>query len=265
MEYQYKILISCHKDDTSLKDNICNLLKEHIDENQIFVDRRDWYNEANEWAESLPNALRKAEYIVICIGNNTIENITPKSQINWYYEQIENILLKDTDRIIPVADDNIQFDENKFPRLYNCKDINLNTNNGRFLLKKIFQQSDTETETNNDRQYVIDKIFQLLYAVAAKTNSTKSINEQNIKESEADNKTQIDSIKSQPTQHDYSIEFTTADNQFKVPKRDVGKQPTKNTKKNSDKIDKAKKDSTVAYVVWGFVILIHILVLSGHC
>ena len=173
MEYKYKVLISCHRDDTELKDSVYNILKEIIDEDQIFVDRKDWNNEANEWAESLQNALRYAEHIVICISDNSFLNQTA----NWYYEVIEKAIQQQKaqgiQNIIPIANCNIQFDPTIFPELSNYKNINLKTNGGSFLRNRILHTTDFETdenlsENNNDRQYVVNTIFNLLYAIANK-------------------------------------------------------------------------------------------------
>ena len=129
MAYKYKVFISYRREDMAFKDTVYNILKDSdsIDEDKIFVDQKDLYNEPNEWAVSLKEALNSSEYIVICINKFTFVREPQEGKTDWYYEEIETALKRlnaeGTIRIIPAINVRPNLKETKFPELAKYQDV----------------------------------------------------------------------------------------------------------------------------------------------
>lgn len=127
MAYNYKVFISYRREDMAFKDTVYNILRECIDEDKIFVDKKDLYNAPNEWAESLKEALNSSEYIVICINKSSFVRETQEGKTDWYYEEIETALKRQkaegTVRIIPAINVRPDLKETKFPELAKFQDV----------------------------------------------------------------------------------------------------------------------------------------------
>ena len=127
MDYKYKVFISYRREDAVFKDTVYNILSEYIDEDRIFVDKKDLYNEPNEWAQSLDEALRTSEYIVICINKFTFVREPQKGKTDWYYKEIETALERQKAegkiRIIPAINVRPEFDETQFKELSKLQDV----------------------------------------------------------------------------------------------------------------------------------------------
>ena len=121
MEYKYKVFISYRREDAVLKDTVYNILSEYIDEDRIFVDNKYLYNEPNEWAQSLKDALNTSEYIVICINKFTFVREPKDGKTDWYYEEIETALERQKAegkiRVIPAINVRPDFDNTQFKEL----------------------------------------------------------------------------------------------------------------------------------------------------
>jgi len=127
MDYKYKVFISYRREDAVFKDTVYNILSEYIDEDRIFVDKKDLYNEPNEWAQSLDEALRSAEYIVICINKFTFVREPQTGKTDWYYKEIETALERQKAegkiRIIPAINVRPEFDETQYKELSKLQDV----------------------------------------------------------------------------------------------------------------------------------------------
>ncbi|MBR3714072.1 MAG: toll/interleukin-1 receptor domain-containing protein, partial [Bacteroidales bacterium] len=127
MEYRYKVFISYRRDDAVFKDTVYNILSEYIDEDKIFVDKKDLYNEPNEWAKSLDEALNSSEYIVICINKFTFVREPKDGKTDWYYKEIETALERQKAegkiRIIPAINVRPEFDQTQFKELSKLQDV----------------------------------------------------------------------------------------------------------------------------------------------
>jgi len=127
MAYRYKVFISYRRDDAVFKDTVYNILSEYIDEDRIFVDKKDLYNEPNEWAQSLDEALNSSEYIVICINKFTFVREPKDGKTDWYYKEIETALERQKaegkTRIIPAINVRPEFDKTQFKELSKFQDV----------------------------------------------------------------------------------------------------------------------------------------------
>ena len=127
MEYKYKVFISYRRDDAMLKDTVYNILSEYIDEDRIFVDKKDLYNEPNKWAPSLNEALNSSEFIVICINEFTFVREPKDGRTDWYYKEIVTALKRQKaegkTRIIPAINGRPDFDKTQFKELSKLQDV----------------------------------------------------------------------------------------------------------------------------------------------
>ena len=127
MDYKYKVFISYRREDAVFKDTVYNILSEYIDEDRIFVDKKDLYNEPNAWAQSLDEALHTSEYIVICINKFTFVREPKTGKIDWYYKEIETALVRQKAegkiRIIPAINVRPEFDKTQFNELSKLQDV----------------------------------------------------------------------------------------------------------------------------------------------
>ena len=72
-----------------LKDTVFSILNEYIDENRIFVDKKDLYKEPNKWFETIKASLLSSEYIIICLDKDSYNKEIGNDKTDWYYEEID--------------------------------------------------------------------------------------------------------------------------------------------------------------------------------
>ena len=167
MDYKYKVFISYRRDDAVFKDTVYNILSEYIDEDRIFVDKKDLYSEPNEWAQSLDEALRTSEYIVICINKFTFVREPQKGKTDWYYKEIETALerqkAEDKIRIIPAINVRPEFDNTQFKELSKLQDVaylSLGKEDFRKnLLKMVGIDANTASQKPSSAPSVINNTF----------------------------------------------------------------------------------------------------------
>ena len=127
MEYKYKVFISYRRDDAAFKDTVHNILREYIAKDRIFVDQKDLYNEPNEWAQYLNDALNSSEFIVICINESTFVREPKDGKTDWYYKEIITALERQKAegkiRIIPAINVRPDFDKTQFKELSKLQDV----------------------------------------------------------------------------------------------------------------------------------------------
>ena len=84
-----KVFISYRRKDNLLKDTVFSILNEYIDENRIFVDKKDLYKEPNKWFETIKASLLSSEYIIICLDKDSYNKEIGNDKTDWYYEEID--------------------------------------------------------------------------------------------------------------------------------------------------------------------------------
>ena len=86
---KYKVFISYRRKDNLLKDTVFSILNEYIDEDRIFVDKKNLYKEPNKWFETIKASLLSSEYIIICLDKDSYNKEIGNDKTDWYYEEID--------------------------------------------------------------------------------------------------------------------------------------------------------------------------------
>lgn len=143
MAYKYKVFISYRRENAVFMDTVYNILKEYIEEKDIFVDKERLYDEPNEWPESLDKALNDSEYIVICVNQHSFVRETEKGKTDWYYKEISTALERKKNdhknRIILAVELRIDFSKTPYPELSQIQDINYQSLDKEIFREKLLQ------------------------------------------------------------------------------------------------------------------------------
>lgn len=156
MAYKYKVFISYRRENAAFMDTVYDILKEYIEEKQIFVDKERLYDEPNKWNKSLENALNDSEYIVICVNKYTFARKTEEGKTDWYYKEISTALEREKnenkDRTILAVELNVDFDQSSFQDLSKVQAVNYKSLGKEKFREKLLQMVGVDVNTKNQRE-----------------------------------------------------------------------------------------------------------------
>ena len=143
MAYKYKVFISYRRENAVFMDTVYDILKEYIEEKEIFVDKERLYDEPNKWPESLDKALNDSEYIIICVNKYSFIRKPEDGKTDWYYKEIFTALEREKNehknRIILAVELRFDFKGTDFEALSNVQDVNYQSLGKEKFREKLLQ------------------------------------------------------------------------------------------------------------------------------
>ena len=143
MAYKYKVFISYRRENAVFMDTVYDILKEYIEEKEIFVDKERLYDEPNNWPESLDKALNDSEYIIICVNKYSFIRKPEDGKTDWYYKEIFTALEREKNehknRIILAVELRFDFKGTDFEALSNVQDVNYQSLGKEKFREKLLQ------------------------------------------------------------------------------------------------------------------------------
>lgn len=156
MAYKYKVFISYRRENAAFMDAVYDILKEYIEVKRIFVDKERLYDEPNEWPESLDNALKDSEYIIICVNKHSFIRKTEEGKTDWYYKEIFTALERkkkeSKNPIILAVEHRMDFTGTKFEALSSIQDVNYQSLGKEKFREKLLQMVGVDVNTKNQRE-----------------------------------------------------------------------------------------------------------------